>query len=451
MNDVSRYPGETSTTPVVIPVEAYVSRDYAQAEKDKLWAKVWQVACRLEEIPKVGDYVTYDILDESIIVTRTAPDKIAAYYNVCLHRGRRLTEGCGHTAQFYCRFHGWRWDLNGENAFVLDREDWGDALTPENLRMKQVKVDTWGGWVWINMDPDAEPLADYLAPATTMLAPFELEKMRYRWRQWLYFPCNWKTAIEAFNESYHLDATHPQRTKWGTTKNWSKAAGKHTWHGMGAPRGGAARAGEGFGAVRSQEGQDPRVTAMEQVVSIYETVNATTTQTFVDVAKRLLDELPADTSPQDVGRHLMTKAREIDAARGVEWPVIDPAYFGQVGHDWHLFPNTVMLPALTTALCYRARPNGYDPNSCIFEVYVLERFPEGQEPKTEWEHTPEPTEEQWRLILSQDFANMPEVQKGMNSEGFPGPRPSPVQEYAIIHFHKMLAEYMGVGAPQPIV
>ena len=449
MNDVSNL-GQRSTTPVVIPVEAYVSRDYAQAEKDRLWAKVWQVACRVEEIPKVGDYVTYDILDESIIVTRTAADKIAAYYNVCLHRGRRLTEGCGHTAQFYCRFHGWRWDLNGENAFVLDREDWGDALTPENLRMKQVKVDTWGGWVWINMDPDAEPLADYLAPAVQMLEPFQLEKMRYRWRQWLYFPCNWKTAIEAFNESYHLDATHPQRTKWGTTKNWSKAAGKHTWHGMGAPRGGAARAGEGFGAVRSQEGQDPRVTAMEQVVSIYETVNATTTQTFVDVAKRLLDDLPADTPPQEVGRHLMTEARAIDAARGVEWPVIDPAYFGVVGHDWHLFPNTVFLPALTTALCYRARPNGEDPNSCIFEVYVIERFPEGQEPKTEWVYEPDPTEEKWRLILSQDFQNMPKVQQGMKSRGFPGPRPSPEQELAIIHFHKMLAEYMGTGAPEPI-
>ena len=449
MNDVSNL-GQASTTPVVIPVEAYVSRDYAQAEKDRLWAKVWQVACRVEEIPKVGDYVTYDILDESIIVARTAADKIAAYYNVCLHRGRRLTEGCGHTAQFYCRFHGWRWDLNGENAFVLDREDWGDALTPENLRMKQVKVDTWGGWVWINMDPDAEPLADYLAPAVQMLEPFQLEKMRYRWRQWLYFPCNWKTAIEAFNESYHLDATHPQRTKWGTTKNWSKAAGKHTWHGMGAPRGGAQRTGQGFTAVRGEAGQDPRISAAEQIISIYETVNATTTQTFVDVASRLSEDLPDGASGQEVMMHLMTQARAVDAARGVEWPVIEPAYFGVVGHDWHLFPNTVFLPALTTALCYRARPNGEDPNSCIFEVYVIERFPEGQEPKTEWVYEPDPTEEKWRLILSQDFQNMPKVQQGMKSRGFPGPRPSPAQELAIIHFHKVLAEYMGVGAPEPI-
>ncbi|CAN7238557.1 aromatic ring-hydroxylating dioxygenase subunit alpha [Phenylobacterium sp. LjRoot219] len=450
MNDVSRYPGESSTTPVVIPVEAYTSQEYARAEAEKLWGKVWQVACRVEELPKVGDYVTYDILDESIIVVRTAKDRIQAFYNVCLHRGRRLTEGCGHTAQFYCRFHGWRWDLNGENAFVLDREDWGASFTPENLRMKQVQVDTWGGWVWINMDPDCEPLLDYLKPASPLLEPFELERMRFRWRQWLYFPCNWKTAIEAFNESYHLDATHPQRTKWGTTKNWSKAGGKHTWHGMGQPRGGAARTEGGLaGAVRTQAGQDPRVVAAEQIISIYETVNATTTQTFVEVAAKLTEELPPEATPAEVGMHLMKRAKGIDEARGVAWPDLPPGYMGQVGHDWHLFPNTVILPSLTTALCYRARPNGDDPNSCIFEVYVLERFPEGQEPKTEWVYEPDPTEEKWRLILSQDFQNMPKVQQGMKSRGFPGPRPSPEQELAIIHFHKMLAEYMGTGAPEP--
>ena len=73
--------------PVVIPIEAYVSHDYAAAENDRLWGKVWQVACRVEEIPDVGDYVTYDIVDESIIVVRSAPDTIEAFYNVCQHRG----------------------------------------------------------------------------------------------------------------------------------------------------------------------------------------------------------------------------------------------------------------------------------------------------------------------------------------------------------------------------
>src|SRR5579871_2915130 len=168
-------------------------------------------------------------------------------YNVCRHRGRQLAQGCGHTKQFACRFHGWRWNLDGENAFILDAENWGGYLTPENTRLRSVKVDTWGGWVWINMDPDAEPLRSYLEPATTMVGPFELEKMRYRWRQWLYFPCNWKTALEAFNESYHVDATHPQLMKFGSTNWWSKAENHCGWHGMGVPR---RAPGEGPGQVR---------------------------------------------------------------------------------------------------------------------------------------------------------------------------------------------------------
>ena len=449
MNDVSGR-AETRVEPVLIPTEAYTSEAYARAENEKLWGKVWQVACRVEEIPKVGDYVTYDILDESIIVVRSAKDRIQAFYNVCQHRGRRLTEGCGHTGQFICRFHGWRWDLKGENAFVLDRADWGDALTEENLRLKSLKCDTWGGWVWINMDPDSEPLLDYLKPASPMLDAYELDKMRFRWRQWLYFPCNWKTALEAFSESYHVDATHPQLIEWGSNRWWSKAEGKHGWHGIGAPRGDTNRAGQGMNVVMAKEGMDPREAAWTYLEELYSTVNATTTQTFVDAAKITAEALPPGSTGEDVMARMMAEAYRIDAERGVSWPNVTAEHAAACGHDWHLFPNMVVLPSITTALCYRARPNGYDPNSCIFEVSVIERFPEGQEPKTELVYQPDPTEEKWRLILSQDFFNMPQVQRGMKSRGFAGGRPSPVQEVAVSHFHKILAEYMGTGAPVPI-
>ncbi|CAN7659472.1 aromatic ring-hydroxylating dioxygenase subunit alpha [Phenylobacterium sp. LjRoot225] len=450
MNDITNPAASRLEAPVVIPVEAYVSEAYVRAEGERLWPKVWQIACRVEEIPKVGDYVTYDILDESIIVTRTAPDRIQGFYNVCLHRGRRLTEGCGHTAQFYCRFHGWRWNLDGENAFVLDREDWGEALTNENLRMKQVRVDTWGGWVWINMDPDCEPLLDYLKPASSLLDPFELEKMRYRWRQWLNFPCNWKTALEAFNESYHARATHPQLTKWVDLIYWSRTAGRHACHGVATPREGGAAGGSGFGGVNVRDGQDPRTAAAEMMLEMEQTLDATTTRTIIEAAQRLPQELPPGTPAELVAAHMMASAARDDAARGVVWPALDPEKTAEAGFDWHLFPNSVILPGVTFALCYRARPNGADPNSCIFEVYVIERFPEGEEPKTEWVYEPDPTEEKWRLILSQDFQNMPKVQQGMKSRGFPGARPSPRQEVAIIQFHRMLAQYIGTGAPEAI-
>ena len=442
----------TQDRPCIIPVEAYTSAAYARAEWEKLWPKIWQVACRVEEIPAVGDYVTYDILDESIIVVRTAADTIKGFYNVCQHRGRRLTSGCGNAKRFFCRFHGWRWNIDGENTFVLDPEDWGNALNADNLRLKQVKVDCWGGWVWINMDPNCEPLRQYLEPAATLLDPYQLDKMRYRWRQWLYFPCNWKTSLEAFNESYHTSASHPELMRWGgDTIFWSRAQGRHGWHGSAGQRGRPSKPSVGMPSVRGGSGGvDPRTATAEALIYLMESVNATTTETLVNAAKRLVHELPPGTPPEQVGAHLIASAKRDDAARGVVWPEIDPAQMTAAGFDWHVFPNTVIIQQPTSALCYRARPNGYNPDSCIFEVYVLERFPEGEEPKTQWVFQPEPSEENWLKILSQDFQNMPEVQRGMKSRGFMGARPSPVQEKAVTNFHRSLAEFMGTGAPVEI-
>jgi phenylpropionate dioxygenase-like ring-hydroxylating dioxygenase large terminal subunit len=455
MNDISRSGAEiaASPQPVAISTEPYLSEAYARAENEKLWGKVWQIACRAEEVPKVGDYVTYDIMDESIIVVRTSPERIEAFYNVCQHRGRRLTEGCGHTAQFYCRFHGWRWDINGENAFVLDPEDWGTALNKDNLRLKSVKCDTWGGWVFINMDPDAEPLADFLAPAPAMLDPFEMDKMRYRWRKWLRVACNWKTALEAFNESFHADTVHPQFRKYGSHLFWCKAENNCSWHGQaGARDPSGKRPVEGSSAgswtFMGAEGQDPRELMAEIQEHLVVELDSTTTDTLVQAAKRLVDELPAGTPMEQVMTHMMVSAIRDDAERGVVWPKVDPAHVASAGHDWHIFPNTVFLHGLTSSLCYRARPDGHDPNSCIFEVYVIERFPEGEAPKTEW--VEEPDLSKWPRTLAQDFENMPQVQLGMKSRGVSVLRPNPVQELGVVHFHRLLAKYMGTGGPQSI-
>lgn len=451
MNEFRALIGGVTEQPVIIPVEPYLSGEYARAEGEKLWPRVWQVACRVEEIPNVGDYVTYDILDESIIVVRTSADKIAGYYNVCQHRGRRLTKGCGHTTKFYCRFHGWSWDIDGRNCFALDREDWGEALDDDDIRLKSVRVDCWGGWVWINMDPECEPLADYLDPVAGKLDPFEVDRMRYRWRQWLRFPCNWKTAVGAFIEGYHAAASHPHLLRGGRgMRGWSRAHGRHASQGSAGLRGGDGKPGDGVTAARGRPGIDPRIAVAEDQALVWETLNSVTTETFVKAASRLVDELPPDVTMDEVGGYLMASAKRDDAARGVIWPEVDPAYLAEHSVIWHLFPNTVLILGLTTALCYRARPDGYDPDSCIFEVYVIERFPEGQEPVTEWVHAPEPSKENWRLVLSQDFENMPEVQKGMKSRGFRGARPNPLQEDTVAHFHRTLANYMGVAAPEPI-
>lgn len=434
---------EAAEDPVLIGTEAYLSVDYARAERDRLWRKVWQVACRVEEIPNVGDYVVYDILDDSIIVTRLAADRVVAYHNACQHRGRRLADGSGNAKKFVCPFHGWSWNLDGSNLGIVRKEGYCGKLEQEDVRLPPVKAETWGGYVFVNMDPASESLAEFLGEVATYLSPFELDKMRFRWRQWLKFPCNWKVAVEAFNEGYHVLGTHPQLTRFSAKPTWSRAVGLHGNFGS------AAGGGVGGASAGAAGAADMRIGLAEAINQNWLELNATTTQTMVDVANRLVEELPEGTPAQEVQMHLMKRTVEEDAKQGVVWPRIEPAQATAAGIDWHIFPNTVIIQGPTFALCYRARPDGDDPDSCIFEVYTLQRYPEGQEPKPENLHCPTIDEATWRKVLCQDFSNMADVQRGMKSSGFKGLRPHPVEEQAIVNFHRSLAKYMGTGKPVP--
>lgn len=443
-------------TPLTYPVDAFISRDYVHHEKEKLWPKVWQVAARVEELPKIGSFVTYDIADESFIIVRTGADMLKAYHNVCIHRGRRLIDtpegknhATGNKGKFVCGFHGWTYDLDGNNTYIHDQQDWKGCLdSPERTRLSEVRVDTWGGWVWINFDLEAEPLIDFLGDAARVLAPFQFEKMRYKWRQWVIFDCNWKTALEAFMEPYHVYATHSQLLKYGDYYAYSKAYGLHGVSGF-DQRDPEFKMSQSSSVIRAgKAGTDPRISTYELQKEVFTTINnASSTDTLVNAAKRLVDELPEGTPPADVIKHWLESARRDDAARGVIWPDITPEQMAEAGLAWHVFPNTSILQGITFALCYRTRPYGDDPDKCIFEAYAIERFPEGEEPKTEWVHA-EATGELWGSVLAQDFSNMAAVQKGMKSKGFPGNLPNPHQEQKITNFHRNLADYVGRGAPE---
>ena len=451
-------PENDLSNPVVIGVEAYISPEYARAERDKLWRKVWLQAGRVEEIPKVGDFLTYDILDDSILIVRASEHEIRAFHNVCAHRGRRLVQAPrgakqargrapvvadGGTEQFTCRYHGWRYDLEGKNTRVVHEEDWKGALKSECIGLRKVNVDTWGGWIWINMDPKCEPLRQYLEPAASKLEPFQLQNMRYRWRKWGVFDCNWKVALEAFCETYHVQTTHPEFNAYGEFRGWARAQGRHSNIGYEAPKGvdenqkAKLRIGTG----------DARISTAKLQNYTWEKANTNTTLTLVKAAQRLEQELPEGTPPGQVLQHWLASARRDDEARGVVWPVVDPATVGDSGTAWQIFPNFQIGHAVNNMLCYGARPYGYDPDKCIFEAAVYELFPPGQEPKTEWVYS-EPTEEAWCYVLSQDFSNLSALQQGMKSLGFSGAKPNPYMERSIANFHRNLAEYMETGAPR---
>lgn len=441
---------------VTFGVEPYLSRQYAQTEREKLWPKVWLHAGRVEELPSVGSFITFDIADDSILIVRTAPDRIKAFHNVCSHRGRRLVDtpagahgACGMKRQFICGFHSWRYDLEGKCTFKLDEPDWKGVLTEERTHLSEVKVDTWGGWIFINMDPGCVPLREYLEPAAGILDPFQFEKMRYKWRQWVVFDCNWKTALEAFMEPYHVAGTHTQMLEHGQYYAYSGARGLHGVSGF-DERDPELRMKQSSTITRAGKGKDARASTYALQNEIYTTVNrASTTETLVNAAKRLVDELPEGTPPDQVIKHWLAAARADDAARGVIWPTISPEQMAEAGLAWNVFPNMAILQGITFALCYRVRPYGEDPQQCIFESYAIERYPDGQEPRTEWVYA-DATAEKWGLVLSQDFSNMAAVQKGMRSRGFRGTLPNPHQEQKIINFHYNLAKYLGTGTPRKL-
>ncbi|WP_226631853.1 aromatic ring-hydroxylating oxygenase subunit alpha [Novosphingobium profundi] len=445
---------------VTYPTEAFFSRSYLEDEKKHLWPKVWQMVERESDLPNPGDWLTYNVADESVIVLRKGDGSLKAFHNVCPHRGRQLVSvsdmlpGKVHDVRgsdrrsFTCGFHGWSFDTDGANTFILDPQDWHNELTPEMTCLSEVRVDTWGGYIYINMDPDCVPLKEWMGRAGEILDHFELAKMRYKWRQWAIYDCNWKVAIEAFLEPYHVAGTHTQLLRYGDYYAYSKQFGLHSVSGYDT-READYRMSESSGTTRSgKAGLDPRVSTYELIRENYETVNySASTETLVKAASRLKDELPETATPQEVIAHWMKSAKADDAARGVTWPEIPSEIMAEAGLAWGLFPNQNILHGVTFALCYRVRPYGDDPDKCIFESYALERFPEGEEPETEWVYA-EPTGENWGAVLAQDFANMEFVHKGMKSSGFRGPLPNPHQEQKVINLHRNLASFIGRGAPR---
>jgi phenylpropionate dioxygenase-like ring-hydroxylating dioxygenase large terminal subunit len=392
-------------------------------------------------------------------VLRKADGTLKAFHNVCPHRGRQLISvpdmlpGKIHSVRgsnrkkFVCGFHGWSYDADGNNIHILDKQDWHDGLTPEMTCLSEVRVDIWGGFIYINMDRDCVPLHEWMGRAGELLDHFELSKMRYKWRQWAIYDCNWKTALEAFLEPYHVAATHTQLLAYGDYYALSRQYGLHSVSSYDT-RDAKFKMSESAGTTRAGKGEDARRSTYELIRENYETINySASTETLVKAASRLVDELPEAATPQECIAHWLKSAKADDAARGVIWPEVPPAVKHEAGLAWGLFPNQNILHGETFALCYRVRPYGDNPDKCVFETYALERFPEGEAPETEWVYA-EPTGEKWGLVLAQDFSNMQFVQKGMKSSGFRGPLPNPHQEQKVINLHRNLAMFMeGRGMP----
>jgi phenylpropionate dioxygenase-like ring-hydroxylating dioxygenase large terminal subunit len=418
----------------VVPRARYTSPEFAALEFDRLWSRVWQVACRAEEIADVGDFCEYLIGDQSVLVVRSAPDTVRAFHNTCLHRGTRLADGAGRFPEgcIRCRYHAWRYDLDGKLVEVVDREEF-DPI-PGDAGLKTVRVDQWGGFVWICLSADAPPLLEYLDPLPTLLAPYHLDRFHLRTYLSTVLPANWKVAVDAFNEGYHVQGTHPQLLPWTDDVSLEyEALGMHAHYGR-------------LPNARRQLRPSPRLGLAPGEYDegeILEAFIAGLGGLFYKDEGALVEEIRASgadgatmLSRYQQGRRALLEARGVAVEEFTDDQLTS-------ADDVFFFPNMVgpIYPGI--AIVFRVRPNGTDPDSCIKDTWFLHWPQPGEAPKrAKRRFFPDWTERDWGEITNQDYANMEHVQVGMKSRGGPGLRLNRRQESNVLHMHRMIDRYL---------
>jgi phenylpropionate dioxygenase-like ring-hydroxylating dioxygenase large terminal subunit len=205
-----RYP-ELGTGP--IPIEPYVSRAYFEKERDRIFSKVWLNIGRVEQIPQPGDYFVKDltVCNTSVLVVRGKDGAIRAFHNMCSHRGNQLVWDQKGTCQaFTCKFHGWVYGLDGALRHITDEDNFF-ALKKETLGMTPVSLDTWEGFIFVNVDPNPQQtLAEYLGKELReSIAGYPFAGVSDNCFSWhTDVNANWKVAKDAFQEVYHISTLH---------------------------------------------------------------------------------------------------------------------------------------------------------------------------------------------------------------------------------------------------
>ena len=433
------------TRPELIPAKRYYDETFYQAECEHLWPHVWQMACRLETIPNVGDWVEYSNVGKSLLVVRTK-NGVKAFQNHCRHRGVPIAGGSGNAhgncakAGFICPFHGWRWNMDGENTFVYGKDLFSDdLLDPSELALKPVRCETWGGCAFINHDENAPSLEECLGPVLDRLDAHGMSNVRSEWWFATELPANWKIAMEAFMEGYHVMMTHPQLQR--------------SVPGLYNARYGNDTGGIGLPIDPDQSVEDNIRAQIENLKLLGSGMAGMVHAKEIEIAEQLGPDNPdvqlpgtvADAVPMWFGMVQAAVTRKLKE-RGENVPDLNAvAVSDPVNAVEYIFPHYFLLPFFTSYASYRIRPTG--PESCMFEIWSLTHFPEGEEPEPPMEPTVLPFDSQdFPMIPRQDYSNIPIQQKGLHSEGFEFMRLSKDVEGLISNYQRLIDGYIA-GEP----
>ncbi len=186
-------------------------------ERDRLFRRTWHVAGRIEQIPEAFDFIVWERVGQSVLIVRQPDASVEAFHNVCRHRGARLATESGHceSGAFECPFHGFVYDSTGNVVGVPERASF-DPAHLEGLRAAPVRVEIYGGWIWIHMDPEiAEPLSEFLGPLADELDWYGMEDWKYYSESTYRVDANWKVVLEGFLEAWHTPTVHTGTVRGG--------------------------------------------------------------------------------------------------------------------------------------------------------------------------------------------------------------------------------------------
>jgi phenylpropionate dioxygenase-like ring-hydroxylating dioxygenase large terminal subunit len=433
----------TVENPERIPTPRYYNDEFYRLETERLWPHVWQMACRLEQLANVGDYVEYTILGKSVIVVQTKVG-VKAFHNACRHRGVPFVGEGDHgnckTPGFICPFHGWRWNLEGDNTFVYGRHMFSEEqLDQADLALRPCRVEIWGGMAFINFDDDAPSFRDTIGPVADRLEAHGVSNLRAEWWYQTVLPANWKVAMEAFMEGYHVMRTHPQLQQ-AAPMLYNAMYGMDTG-GIGVP------------INPNLSVRDNIKAQIKHLGLLSEGMSGMVHEKEVAIARQLADvELPDD--PQQavmmwygILNHQITEQLR---ARGEDVPDLNAvAVSDPINAVEFLFPNTFLLPMFSSVSAYRIRPLG--PESCMFELWSLTHVAAGDQHETVMEPVVLPYDSQeFPPIPRQDYANIPIQQKGLHATGFDFMRLSKDIEGLISNYNRIIDGHLKGVSPNKL-
>ena len=192
-----------------IPAAWYTDPRIANLELQSVFSRNWQAVGRLAQLEKPGDYITATVANEPIVVVRGRDGKLRAFYNVCRHHAMTvMNEPCGHAEHMRCPYHGWTYNLEGELRGMTEFEGVKNFERADN-GLVPVRVEPWENFVFVNLDPNAVSLHDFLGSLVKLAKPLGFGQLKFVERRSYIQNCNWKVYVDNFLDGgYHVPHMH---------------------------------------------------------------------------------------------------------------------------------------------------------------------------------------------------------------------------------------------------